>query len=239
MKTLIIVIITALLSIGALAVLFSRQSPATTVEVAVLRDVTDTLLAEPKANEILPLFNLSGDDKWNGAVFHFSTISDVSYNKISETKIEATNKWLSNEMERDREIKKFQNEISGIISDSAKENVGKKHSSIYVSIARELNRLAVSKSQKRILLIYSDLMENDLDVSLYKPKEIGLLKSNPDSLKNLFEKMEPLSSLTGVEVYLIYQPANIETDSEFHVVSNFYRNLLEARGAKVTIEANL
>jgi hypothetical protein len=234
MKTIIVLL---LLSCAGALIYASSQSPATT-EIAVLRDITDKHLSQPDATEILKLYDLT-NNKWNGDVFYFSNVSDVSYNKNSEAKLAAQNKWLSNEFERDKEIQKFKSDVSTIISSAEKETIGKNNSSVYLPIARELLRLSQSKSEKRILIIYSDLMENDPDVSLYNKREFELLKSNPDKVKQLFNSWQPLPALSGIEVYIVYHPANTNTDKEFNTVSAFYKSILESKGAKVYISANL
>ncbi len=234
----IAVVIFFLLFAGAVIFGILKQDYSTT-EVSVLRDITDKHTAEPVAEEILLLFNFSVGEKWNGAIFRFSSLSDVSYNPTAEIKLEAKNKWLSNEIERGKEIKKFTGGTSQILSDSSSQPIGKRYSAIYFPIAKELKRLRQSKSQSKILLIYSDLMQNDFDVSLYSKSQIELLQTNPDSLKQSFEKQEQLPSLAGIEIYFIYQPMNAEDDRQYRIVSEFYKNLFEEKGATVNITANL
>lgn len=214
------------------------SSKPTTTEVIVLRDITEKHLSKPQADVILRLYDFS-ESKWNGAMFRFVDLSDVSYNHVMETTIEAVGQWMSNELEREKEIKKFNNGIIGILDSTRQETIGRNYSSVYFPITRELNRLGQSKSQKRILLVYSDLMENGLDISFYDKKVLQLLQSNPDSLRKLFYKMFPLQSLTGVEVFFIFEPVDVIQDGEFKVVSEFYRKFFEDKGAQVTISANL
>jgi len=78
----------------------------TTTELVIARDVTDSIIEQPKPEEIFNLFGLT-ENPLNGAIFKFQNLSDVSYNQRSQVKIEPQNKWLSNEMERQGEIKKF------------------------------------------------------------------------------------------------------------------------------------
>ena len=236
MKKVLIILIIFLASIAT--GFYTYKSPITT-EMSILRDITDIHAAQPDTNEISKLFDLSGENRWNGATFRFSNVSDVSYNRTSETKIAAVNKWLSNEIERSKQIKQFQNEVSQIITDSAGDSTGKDYSSVYLPLARELKNLSASKAQKKIFIVFSDLMQNDFDVSLYDKKEFQLIQKNPDSLKKLFEEQEPLPALTGIEIYLIYQPENAEKDKQYRIISEFYKNLIEEKGATVHVQANL
>ena len=227
-----------LLTAGISYVVVSYKTPPT-MDISTLHDLTDKLLVQPKANDLLNLYDFTGENKWNGASFRFSNLTDVSYNHASAVHIDKAHNWLSNEPEREKTILKFQNEVSNIVAQSTKDSIGKEHSAIYLPIAMELERLSYSKAEKRILIIYSDLMENDLDLTLYSKNELQLLKTNPDSLKEVFEKRKTLPSLVGIDVYLIYQPEDAEADGEYRIISAFYRRMLEEKGAMVHIAANL
>lgn len=210
-----------------------------TTEVVLLRDVTESFIAQPDASEVIRLYNLSGDNRWNGAEFSFSAVTDVSYNPSAVIKIDAANEWLSNELERAKDTKQFQEELTEILANAKKDTIGRWNSSIYFPIAERVIHLSQSKAKKRILLVYSDLMENTNGVSFYNSKEFSLMKSDPDLLRNSLEKIQPLPSLNGIEVYLIYQPRSAKEDSEYRVVSDFYRNMLQSKGARVHVSANL
>ena len=156
-------------------------------EVVVIRDITDKLLSQPKSDDIVRLFDLS-NSQWNGARFRFVDITDVSYNHTSEVSINAENQWMGNEFDRARKVKNFYAELSRILNDISKETIGKNNSSIYFPIAKELNKLSQSKSSKKILLIYSDLMENTGEMSFYDNAKFNLLKTNPEIIKIPEEK---------------------------------------------------
>src|SRR5665213_101142 len=158
MKTAITIILIIIIGGVSTAVYFSNSNQST--EVSVLRDVTELHLSQPVANKIIPLYGLD-TQKWNGGDFHFANISDVSYNQTKEAHIGTANQWLSNEYDRTKTVKQFYSSITQILNDSQKDTVGKYHSSIYIPLANELNRLSQSTAKRRILLVYSDLMEND------------------------------------------------------------------------------
>ena len=233
MKTLLAVIL--LISAGSVFLVHSYQPPLI-IEAVVLRDITDTLQAQPQAEEVFSFYGFE-QNKWSGAIFRFIDLSDVSFNRVSEAKLMPANKWLSNEPERNKDILKFKEDITKILS--IKSAVGKTHSSIYLPLAVELNRLRQSKADRKILVVYSDLMENTDVVSFYDGKTFKLLQSYPEALQKLFEKEQSLNSLNGIEVNLLFQPKDSMQDGQFKVVSEFYRKLLEDKGAQVTIGANL
>ncbi len=232
-------IIGTILIIGAVvfAVVYTTPKQSTT-EVSVLRDITSPHLAQPHAGTILPLFNLS-NDTWNGAQFRFADITDVGYNPVKEVSMNTAAQWLSNELERNKEVSQFTTDVKSILTIAENEKIGRWHSSIYAPIAMELNRLAQSTAQNKILIVYSDLMENDIGISFYNPNEFRLLQSNSNEIERYFENEVPLGRLNGIQVYFIYQPTGTISDWQYSIVSKFYQNLFQQKGATVTVEANL
>lgn len=229
-------IITILLSLAGFSTLayFLNTTPITT-EISVLRDITDKHLAQPNETEIQSLINLNKEKMWNGAVFIFSNLSDVSFNEVSKAELSKTNKWLGNELERSKEISKFNDKVNKIISESRKDSVGKKNSSLYAPLFGELNRLSKSKSERRILLIYSDLKENSLDNTFYRIKDAD----QKELIEQSVVYFEKLPDLAEIEIFLIYKPSNIKEDKQFTTIAETFKHLLENKGAIVHIVANL
>jgi len=130
-------------------------------------------------------------------------------------------------------------DINIIISNSETESVGKDNSAVYFTIAKELNRLSHSKTTTKLMLVYSDLMENTPGMSFYDSDTFTKIKSAPNTIQHYFESQQKLTNLNGIKVYLIYQPENTKQDEDYKVVSGFYKNWLESKGAIVEISANL
>jgi hypothetical protein len=234
MKTTILILLFSI----AIVITACTTSQTSTTEVAVFRDITDQFTLHPKADDILGLYDFD-KSKWNGGIFHFSDITQVSLNISEETKLQSENQWLSNEFQREERIKLFQKSITDILTNAEQTPVGKNNSSVYFPIATELNRLAQSKSEKKYLLIYSDLMENTADVSFYNKNTIEQIKTDPEAVRKQFEQLQALLNLNGIRIYFIYQPIDTESDKAFTIVSGFYKKLLEDKGATVTISANI
>ncbi len=227
-----------MLVIGGISSAVYLSGKSTITEISVLRDITDAQLSNPKAGEIIPLYDFE-TIKWNGGIFRFTNISNVSFNPSKEAKIGTANEWLSNEYDREKEVKNFDSDVSKILNDAGSDSIGKKHSSIYMPVAMELNRLSKSKASKRILIVYSDLMENSPEFSFYNAKTLVLLNSNYEVSRTKLNDLLPLQNLKGIDVYLLCQPSDVVGDSNFKTVSGFYKKVLEGKGATVTISANL
>lgn len=239
MKTGIIIFTILIIMLVAVVIMkATTEKHVTSKEVVVMHDITDPEITKPNITDIPSIFNLN-NSKWDGASFRFMNITDVSYNRTHETRINAENEWLGNEFEREKKVKQFFADIAKILSEANNESPGKENSSVYLPIARELNRLSQSTSLERELLVYSDLKENTDDFSLYQDRYASLLKVGPEKVRNYFETLIPLKTLKGIKVYLIYQPANKEEDKEFRLISSIYKKMLEDKGATVEIMANV
>ena len=212
--------------------------PGPVNELIVMQDMTAPHLSKPGAEDILPLYGFE-EEKYSGGVFRFTVLTDVSANRTYEAEIKSENEWLSNEYDREEKIQGFYSEIRNILSGIGKESVGKNYSSIYTPLADGLNKLSESKAKKRILLIYSDLMENTGDISFYNENTLRRIKSGDGGIRKYLEDKTPISDLKGVTAYLIYQPADPEEDRLYRIVSGFYKDILEQKGARVVITANL
>ncbi|MBP6977634.1 MAG: hypothetical protein KBB71_04900 [Lentimicrobiaceae bacterium] len=238
MKTVIAIISIILMIIGTTIIIARTNISSTQIEVTVMRDITDDQIAQPKLADIVPLVNLD-NSQWNGVNVRFIDITDVSYNYTYQTSISAENHWLGNEFDRQKKINNFYAEITQILIKAEEETHGRNNSSVYIPIANELNRLSQSPAQKKIVLVYSDLMENTAEMSFYDKSKFSLLKTNPNSIRQYFDTQVPLRQLAGIKIYLIYQPANPETDGQYQIISEFYKKLLESKGATVEITANI
>ena len=238
MKTTMKTILTILLVSIMVLITACQTTKTNTVEVAVLMDITEQYLAKPNSDDILKLYDFK-QNLWNGGVFRLSDISHVSLNPTEQINIEPQNQWLNNKFQREKEIEDFQKKLANIVNQAVQTKTGKNNSSVYLPIADELNQLRESKATKKILLVYSDLMENTNSLSFYNNKDFKKLKTKPDEIQNYFETMQSINSLSGIEVYFIYQPTDIANDEQFRIISGFYKKMLESKGAKVTISANL
>lgn len=239
MKTFIILTLALLTTLASVYVIQKSVSKLpTTTEVTVMRDITDTLVSEPNLDDIKVIYNLESSP-WNGAVFRFVDITDVTYNHTYEKRIMPENEWMGNEFDRSKKVKEFYKDIAQILDTTLPKTKGKKKSSIYLPIVTELNRLKESTSDNKTLLIYSDLTENTNTFSFYDKNNIEKLRTNDKSTEDYFLNLTPLHDLEGVRIFLIYQPKNHKSDEDFTLIATFFKTQFEKKGAIVQITANI
>ncbi|MBI4946488.1 MAG: hypothetical protein HY840_08820 [Bacteroidetes bacterium] len=238
MKKLTTAITVILLSAGAGTAFYSCNTNAYSVSETVMLDKTDSFLAVPDSTAVRNSFHTS-TDLWQGYEFRLLMLSDVDFNSVHEANLAPACEYISNYYDRTDESKMFLLKIDSAFEKVKSVPSGRNYSSLYLPIAVELKRLSESTAKRRILVVYSDLMENTSLISFYKSEKFQLIKTNPNSVRRILESEIPMPDLKGIEVYLIYQPQNNYDSELFREVSGFYKKWLESKGAKVNIGANL
>lgn len=206
------------------------------VEQSVLVDLTDSFLAKPDVEMHRKLFE--NKDVWNGYRFRISTITDINYNAAQGADIAPDCKYLSNIFKRKKKMKIFYEEMDSAFASILQTPSGKTKSTVYFPMTLELSRLSKSEAQRKILTVYSDLMEHSSLVSFYDKKIVQMLKESPDSVKKVLETQISLPNLSGIDVYFVHEPRNAEESNVFFIVSGFFKKWFESQGAKVNIGAN-
>jgi hypothetical protein len=211
-----------------------------TTEVNIIWDVTELHTPVPSAEEVLPLFALSNDAA-NGAILRFAFASDVSFNHETVFILRAAGNVLTtNPFDRKREIETFEKSIRAFLDSLAMDTIGRSHSSLYVPIAKSLNRLATeSIADRKILLVYSDLRENSAVMNFYTPQTLTLLHNDSAQAERMLSAQQTLGDLSGIEIHLLYQPRDAADDAAYRIISGFYTSLFERKGAHVYVSANV
>ena len=235
-----VVIWFVLASLGTMFLVIACHQPRPqTTEVFVLWDITEPHQPVPEARSVLQLYGLDKDPS-RGAIFRFSFVNDLQLNQETVFELPASaQNVLSNQFDRKREIDRFVSNVTAFLDSLAMDTVGREQSALYVPIAQTVNILAQSSSDRKILLLYSDLRENTARLSFYDKRTIAQMQADSARLASTLESEEPLGELSGIEVYILYQPRDVADDVSFATVSRFYRGLFTAKGATVTVAASL
>jgi hypothetical protein len=198
-----------------------------------LLDKTDHLQLYPKAEDISAQLNLK-ENIWQGVTIKITSISDQDVNDCKFVTLPPENQWTGTEAIRQSKINHFKKELIVALADSRPTSV-LGHSIVYRSILKVLTELSASRADKRCLAVYSDLMEH-AEVDFYSPKTLQILRTNPASVLSVLEQSGQLPTLTGIQVWLIYNRPTYESNNTYMVVARFYKQLLESHGAIVHIE---
>ena len=235
-----------------LPALFScQEEPATTTQISVLIDVTDKRFEDkdfvsdnlPKLLQIMDLDKETGG--YSGGEIKLSLINEVSDSKSKSIKIEAAKTGLmgENKLNRKDEVDRFygnlENTFTQILNDA---NWGTDASKIYQKIARELIKMKNSDYDKKIMVIYSDMLENSNLFSFYGATwktNIQKMIENPEEfLSKLAEKGPALPDLSEFEIYVITSRTS-ENDEKVNLSEQLWMTLFKYQGATVTFNSGL
>lgn len=240
-QTLIILFISS--CIFFLSACNTESKPSQSVAFFLLKDVTfsagnENHSLDLSSEKLTRLFGLDSDPLVS-AKYYQSLISEVHINKEFSASLPPANLDNFNKFKRKNKVKKFLSSIDMAIQDLQNVEFGRPKSSIFVPVAKTINKLAQTKANRQILVIQSDLFENTFILSKYDKNQMIKIENKPQSLEQVLDKETPIySRLDNMTIYIINQPKS-NSDKDFYIISNIYKNWLESKGAKVEIMANL
>lgn len=237
--------------IGFIAVFISGCTPKMTsknngVEISILIDATDSFTLQPDTT-LFSLFNLS-ENPGLRAKYRIGMISDRLYTETRELEIadlattEAQNT-TDDVLHRQKCIlqfyKRFEEDLHFMQLRSSLES-SLPYSLCYQKIEEEIIRLSNDSGGSKTLIVFSDLLEKSEIINCYSPIVRNVLQCCPDSVISLFEKYSHLPpDLHNLQVYIYHQPMTREEDAIFKKLVNVYSALIENRGGKLSVQANI
>ncbi|HZY40337.1 MAG TPA: hypothetical protein VFE53_26985 [Mucilaginibacter sp.] len=202
-------------------------------DITIIVDKTDRMTAYPTADEITGQLGLK-DNPWQGLRITTTYISDKDVNDVTVLTLEAENEWSGNIMMRKAKVQHFIKQLQRCLT--AMVNTGTcPYSIIYRTIARQANRLMISPAHSKLLLVYSDLKENDVDLNFYDSKVMTRIQKNPQSVVTQLEATARLKPLNGLQLWLIYNPVSFTQNNTYMSIAGFYQHLFSANGAEIHI----
>jgi hypothetical protein len=235
-----------LLFIIFLMVLISCQTNASknyeTTECSVLIDITSSNMPSLKhisSEELIKLYKLDVAN-FDAGIYRQAFLTETFLNYTHQHLLNGVPSVLmNNSFDREEAIEAFKNQIGSAVDEIQHAEMNRPSSSVYVPICRELTRLSRSKSERKILLGYTDLKENSDYLSFLSEKARSDLEHSPDKIENYLQLEMPLpEDLTGITVYFIHEPSGAD-NFLFKRLSRVYKSMIENRGGKVYIQANL
>ncbi len=222
-----------------------KQQPNIIYVTAVV-DITDHRQVYPTAESILPLFSLNTEEN-SEATFRICPVTDRELNPDIEFHLpngietEKSNSYDDPDF-RKKVIVQFFSSIRKTITEfntKVKSDTSVAHSECFKCISNELQNLVQHKSNKGVLVVYSDLQENSAIFTCYNRSNQKLLISNPENIAGVFEKTDLLpKDLKNITVSFVYNPVSREDDIHFMAMLKVYKKLLISRGAKVSVSAS-
>lgn len=215
-----------------------RHKPAPTHTLLYLPDLTEHTNTHV-ALQALCSVSAPQHNPLAGETIRIVPIADLSFMPAQEFHLEPID-WpiLHNELERNHDRDRYYADIDSALTLLDTATKSRPASYIFSVIAREVN-VAADHNTPTTLVINSDLMENSPLASFYNPTTFAQLQANPQSFADTFTVQYPLTDLSGMHVYLIFEPHTQAESIAFEATTKLYTLIFESHGATVTVGANL
>jgi hypothetical protein len=200
-------------------------------------DVTDDMKFDPiaAATAILKDLKLDTAEVYPEAItFEITALNDRYSNRTTEVKLEKGGDAFS-EITKDRLAcqGRFCGDVITALRKEYDSTTELANSRLYLPICEALRELQKSPAGRKCCFVFSDGLENTGDLSFYKyrqnPKR---LLAEKDTIIKKFEKQCSLPDLTGIEIYIIYQPTK-DLDELVYTAKLFWRDYFQSHGATV------
>lgn len=207
-------------------------------EIVLFVDKTDVQKEQIRTEDITPILEL---DKsiWKHNKIRFQTLSNYEYNNVKSVELPYTFFLFSSPKKRKKEIKAFTANIESTLKEIYKADSGTANSAIYEPLVREANKLAQSSASKKVMIVESDLQENTTVFSIYRESDYIQLLKHREQVIAMLDTLLHLNNVTGINIYLVYQPKSDADNERFIMMANLFRNIFEQKGAIVHIGSNI
>jgi hypothetical protein len=215
---------------------FENSKSPTTTTTYIFIDITGDnsfkeLLTDTQIDEIMKSMGMvKGGSVFNGGLIKIMLINDISMNKSVTMELPKGNSSIVNgetSASRALKVREFEKEItakgreflSGLTS-------GKDESEIYRNLCKQLKTLKSESSDKKNVIIYSDMLENSPIFSLYGGK-----RNDFDSIIKKANDDCSFPQLDEINIYVI-PPINVKNKNLISNAEAFWTKLFEQKNVK-------
>lgn len=201
-------------------------------------DITDTtaidnILTEKQVDEIVSSMGLNkGGNIFNGGSVKIFLIDDVSMSRAKTWELPKGNSGFFDgqpELRRQQDVKESIKELKEMSSTFLKKvDLGKTQSEVYRNLCKEFKNLLSQPSDKKNVIIYSDMLEYSSVFSLYK------YPMTAQEIKSIIKKADgecKMPNLEEINVYIV-PPINVTNKDLVSQAEKFWSELFEAKGVK-------
>ncbi|RPH37929.1 hypothetical protein EHM92_01415 [bacterium] len=180
---------------------------------------------------------------YDGAELRLFLINDLSESKSTVRRLEEGTPGMlgQNPLDRLDEVRRFSRGIgSDFVSLLHDAEWQKNQSKIYQNLCRELNNLARANSNKKAVIIYSDMLENSNLFSFYGPgieKVHAYIEDMNRARRELTGDCE-MPDLSGVELNIVTLRTKAN-DEKVNLASQFWTRFLQQQRALVRFGSEL
>ena len=141
------------------------------------------------------------------------------------------------ELDRRDSIIAFKEKIVWFIDNKFGNGEGLPTSQVNQCLCRSLTRLRASPATKRVMVIYSDLMENTPSMSFHGENAPDIVGKDYGRVSQIFNESCPLKDLSGIVIHVVFSPRKANQE-EVIKAQAFWEKYLESHSATVEFRPN-
>ena len=196
------------------------------------------MVSEITLSDILKHLRLDSVTTYSyGAQVNLTTITAFRANKEYRTELKAETPSESNHRSRVHVIREMMVNIHQDLQTIQLDPVGTSHSLVFYTLFTQIRKLSECRecSEKRTLVVVSDLQQNGPEFSILKNADWLLLSTKPEAIEYGLDTMYHLDpELTnGIRVVFAHRPGTMRDDDRFHVIAKFLETYLSKKGVVV------
>ena len=219
------------LLILSLFLMFGCQTkPPTETEIYIYLDFTEgqdySNRFEEDATAYLELMGLFDEGSPDFGKIKVYPLYDVGSARGKTVKLkEGKSEFEGNKFLRKKEVEKFQSQLIGFLKEMNAAYTGKSlnRSHIFAPICKGINKLNDADADRKIMLIYSDMLENS-DLANFHAKNQSVEK-----WATAFDEACEIEDVSDLEFYIVH-PVDKNNDSKIQVAADFWQNYLMDKG---------
>jgi len=230
-----------------------KVKEAQMADVMILIDTTDTTfnqqidvskdLQQILSWNCININNGSYDELRNGLNVQIASLSDVSDEKprFVSIKPDTKNQLTGNAEARRKAMLKYVQNLQLLINDvSSHQSTSLQYSKLIINVCQKLKILAKSNSDKKLLIIYSDLIENSEYYTFYKKTALQLEKEleNQNVILTKLEQDCIFPNLSNIEIFAI-PLRNNKNDQLVNQAIRFWKKMFQKYQGNMETSAQL
>lgn len=222
----------SIITLFSCKLIFGEGEPPLSTTTYIFVDKTDKkstkeIITEQQIDNIFDGIGWSeGGNLYNGGSLKIMEINDVSMNKAVTFELHKADESKMTSNERSIKVRKFKKEVkSSILKFVSELSFGNEQSEIYRNLCKQIQNLNNEKSDKKNIIIYSDMLENSPIFTLY-----GKVINTKEILSRA-EKECSFPQMSEINVYII-PPVNIENKDLVSRSEKFWTELFLQKQVK-------
>lgn len=192
------------------------------ISLSIIVDRTDDEITKPGIKDIEQIVRHFEDEH---ILVRYLNLGNANLNEAYILSL-PTDNLFGNRLERKVRVERFYEKLDTLLIEQNAKSYHYNNSSIYLPLVEQLNKVSTSKQEKKIVILYSDVIEFSSTYNLYKRASLQKMHNKPEAVVEHFKSVRAIPDLTGVSLYIVNYPRSEKENQLFQTMCDFYKDHL-------------